>query len=57
MRQAEVDEKVAAFRYLETLKDRFVALASVDSEVKHEIRRDLTHLGKRISDVSDKTLT
>jgi hypothetical protein len=48
----DVEEKVEAFRNLETLKDRFVALSSVDTDVKHEVRRNVTQLGKRISDVS-----
>jgi chromosome segregation ATPase len=48
----DVEEKVETFRNLETLKDRFVALSNVDAEVKHEIRRNVTQLGKRISDVS-----
>jgi hypothetical protein len=48
----DVEEKFETFRNLETLKDRFVALANVEDSVKHEIRRNVTQLGKRISDVS-----
>lgn len=55
--QAEVDERVLLFRNLETLKDRFVALGEVETDVKHRVRRDLTQLGKRISDVSAGTLS
>jgi phosphoglycerate-specific signal transduction histidine kinase len=48
----DVEEKVETFRNLETLKNRFIALSSVDADVKHEVRRNVTQLGKRISDVS-----
>uniref|UniRef100_A0A1I7SAC8 Dystrophin n=1 Tax=Bursaphelenchus xylophilus TaxID=6326 RepID=A0A1I7SAC8_BURXY len=50
-RQTEVDEKILAFRSIEMLKDRFVALGDVDTEVKHRIRREITQLAKRISDL------
>lgn len=48
----DTEEKFETFRNLETLKDRFVALSSVEDSVKHTIRRNVTQLGKRISDVS-----
>lgn len=48
----DAEEKFKTFRNVETNKDRFVALSNVDAEVKHEIRRNVTNLGKRISDVS-----
>ncbi|KAI6226090.1 Discontinuous actin hexagon [Aphelenchoides besseyi] len=47
----DVEEKCETFRNLETLKDRFVALSNVDANIKHEVRRNVTQLGKRISDL------
>lgn len=41
-----------SMRAIEALKDRFVAMASVEPEVKHEVRRAVTALSKRLSDVS-----
>lgn len=48
----EIPEKLKAMNALENLKDRFVALSTVEIDVKHEIRRNVTYLAKRISDVS-----
>ncbi|CAD5206423.1 unnamed protein product [Bursaphelenchus okinawaensis] len=50
-RQTEVDEKVLSFKNMEILKDRFVALGDVDTDVKHRVRRDIAMLAKRISDL------
>uniref|UniRef100_A0A915DTQ2 Dystrophin n=1 Tax=Ditylenchus dipsaci TaxID=166011 RepID=A0A915DTQ2_9BILA len=47
----EMPEKLEAMRLLDNLKDRFVALATVEPDVKHEIRRNVTQLAKRISDL------
>lgn len=47
------DAKTDALRSLERMKDKFVALESVEQQAKHEVRRNVAQLGKRISDVGE----
>lgn len=51
-RYNELPEKIKAHQNLENLKNRFVALANVEPNIKHDIRRKVAHIGKRISDVN-----
>jgi len=51
-KSSEFPEKQEEMYSLELLKDRFVALASVGQEAKHEARRNISLLSKRLSDVS-----
>lgn len=51
-RHNEMPERLDAMHSLENLKDRFVALANVEPDVKHEVRRYVSQLAKRVSDVS-----
>ncbi|CAK5089036.1 unnamed protein product [Meloidogyne enterolobii] len=53
-RYYSTETKLESFRQLERLKDRFANLVSVEPQVKHEVRRDVANLGKRLSDVRIK---
>ncbi|KAI1731516.1 calponin homology (CH) domain-containing protein [Ditylenchus destructor] len=50
-RHNEMPEKLDAMHSLENLKDRFVALSNVEPDVKHEVRRYVSQLAKRVSDL------
>uniref|UniRef100_A0A0N4ZFM9 Dystrophin n=1 Tax=Parastrongyloides trichosuri TaxID=131310 RepID=A0A0N4ZFM9_PARTI len=47
----EYDEKMATFHNLENLKNRFVALDSVSNDIKHKMRRDVSNMGTKITDL------
>lgn len=47
----ELPEKIRAHKVLENLKNRFVALSNVEPNTKHDIRRSVAQIGKRVSDV------
>lgn len=47
----EMTEKLNNFKTLEDLKNRFLEMPSVEKMEKHTVRRQVTQLGKRLSDV------
>uniref|UniRef100_A0A914HK11 Dystrophin n=1 Tax=Globodera rostochiensis TaxID=31243 RepID=A0A914HK11_GLORO len=53
-RHESVDAKMNSFHNLDKLKDKFAALDSVEQQAKHEVRRSVAQLGKRISDLRMK---
>ncbi|KAI3422321.1 hypothetical protein GPALN_012844 [Globodera pallida] len=53
-RHKSVDAKMNSFHNLDKLKDKFAALDSVEQQAKHEVRRSVAQLGKRISDLRMK---
>ncbi|TKR92162.1 hypothetical protein L596_006870 [Steinernema carpocapsae] len=50
-RVRDYPQKVDAFRQIEGVKDRFVQLRSVENDVKHDIRRTVSELGSRVTDL------
>lgn len=46
-KSVEMSEKLANFKTLEELKNRFLEMPSVEKMEKHAIRRQVTQLGKR----------
>lgn len=51
-RYNELPDKIKAHQNLEYLKDRFVALTNVELNTKHDIRRSVAQIGKRVSNVN-----
>uniref|UniRef100_A0A913HW11 Calponin-homology (CH) domain-containing protein n=1 Tax=Strongyloides stercoralis TaxID=6248 RepID=A0A913HW11_STRER len=50
-RSNEYDEKITTFHNLENLKNRFVALDCIDNDIKHKMRRDVSNIGTKITDL------
>ncbi|CEF68324.1 Discontinuous actin hexagon [Strongyloides ratti] len=48
---SEYEEKLATFHNLENLKNRFVALDCVNNDIKHKMRRDVSNIGTKITDL------
>uniref|UniRef100_A0A0N5BAQ1 Dystrophin n=1 Tax=Strongyloides papillosus TaxID=174720 RepID=A0A0N5BAQ1_STREA len=48
---SEYDEKMSTFHSLENLKNRFVALDCVHNDIKHKMRRDVSSIGAKITDL------
>ncbi|KAL3082936.1 hypothetical protein niasHS_010738 [Heterodera schachtii] len=53
-RHESVDAKMNSFRNLDKMKDKFIALDNVEQQSKHEVRRSVALLGKRMSDLKMK---
>ncbi|KAK0429407.1 hypothetical protein QR680_011365 [Steinernema hermaphroditum] len=50
-RVRDYPQKVDTFHQIEHVKDRFVVLKSVEHDVKHDVRRTVSELGARVSDL------
>uniref|UniRef100_A0AC35U142 Dystrophin n=1 Tax=Rhabditophanes sp. KR3021 TaxID=114890 RepID=A0AC35U142_9BILA len=47
----EYEDRFANFHSIESLKNRFIALDSVDPDLKHKMRRDVSAMGAKITDL------